>query len=114
MWPNMLQVKSRDKKQAPVFAALGCDARLELLSRLSDGRDCSITELTDGLELTRQAVTKHLGVLQQAGVVSRRRVGRESRFTLQPGPITQAKDYLKQVSDQWDQSIARLRAMVEP
>lgn len=109
----MSRVRTRKKKPAPVFAALGCVTRLELLSRLSDGRDCSITELTDGLDLTRQAITKHLGVLQQAGIVSRRRVGRESRFTIRPGPITQAKDYLTRVSDQWDKSIARLRATVE-
>ena len=96
-----------------MFAALGCVTRLELLSRLSDGRDYSITELTDGLDLTRQAVTKHLQVLQHVGVVNSRRVGRESRFTIRPGPIKQASDYLTRVSDQWDRSIARLRAAVE-
>jgi DNA-binding transcriptional ArsR family regulator len=96
-----------------VFAALGCATRLELLSRLGDGKDHSITELTDGLDLTRQAITKHLQVLQHAGIVDRRRIGRESRFTIRPGPITQAKDYLTRVSDQWDRSIARLRATVE-
>ncbi len=98
---------------APVFAALGSVTRLELLSRLSDGGEYSIAELTDGLALTRQAITKHLQVLQRAGIVNSRRVGRESRFTIQSGPITQAKDYLTRVSDQWDKSIARLRATVE-
>jgi DNA-binding transcriptional ArsR family regulator len=92
---------------------LGCVTRLELISRLSDGSDYSITELTDGLDLTRQAITKHLQVLHHAGIVNRRRVGRESRFTIRPGPITQAKDYLTRVSDQWDKSIGRLRATVE-
>lgn len=96
-----------------MFAALGCVTRLELLSRLSDGRDYSITELTDGLDLTRQAITKHLQVLQHAGIVNGRRVGRESRFAIRRGPIAQAKDYLTRVSDQWDKSIARLRATVE-
>jgi len=96
-----------------VFAALGSVTRLELLSRLSDGREYSIAELTDGRALTRQAITKHLQVLQQAGIVNSRRVGRESRFIIQPEPITQAKDYLTRVSDQWDKSIARLRAKVE-
>ena len=113
MWPSMLQVKSRNKKTAPVFAALGCDTRLELLSRLGDGREYSITELTEGLNLTRQAITKHLQVLQHAGVVNSRRVGREARFTMRPATISQAKDYLERVSDQWDKSIARLRAKVE-
>ena len=114
MWQIMLQLETRSQKPAPVFAALGCETRLELLSRLSDGRDYSITELTDGLDLTRQAITKHLRVLQQVGIVGSRRVGRESRFTIRPGPIAQAKDYLARVSDQWDESIARLRATVEP
>lgn len=99
---------------APVFAALGSVTRLALVSRLSDGREHSITSLTDGLDLTRQAITKHLQVLQHAGVVDRRRVGRESRFTIRPDPITHAKDYLARVSDQWDETIARLRATVEP
>lgn len=96
-----------------MFAALGCVTRLELLSRLGDGRDYSITELTEGLDLTRQAITKHLRVLQQAGLVRGRRVGRESRFVLRPGPVAQARDYLTRVSDQWETSIARLRATVE-
>ena len=109
----MSRVRTRTRESAPVFAALGCVTRLELLSRLSDGRDYSITELTNGLDLTRQAITKHLQVLQHAGIVNRRRVGRESRFTIRPEPIAQAKDYLTRVSDQWDKSIARLRATVE-
>ena len=113
MLPNMSGARARSKEQAPVFAALGCVTRLELISRLSDGSDYSITELTDGLDLTRQAITKHLQVLHHAGIVNRRRVGRESRFTIRPGPITQAKDYLTRVSDQWDKSIGRLRATVE-
>lgn len=96
-----------------MFAALGCDTRLELLSRLGDGREYSITELTDGLDLTRQAVTKHLNVLQLAGVVDSRRVGRESRFVIRSAPITQAADYLARVSDQWDRAIERLRKTVE-
>ncbi len=97
-----------------MFAALGSATRLELVSRLSDGREYSITALTNGLDLTRQAVTKHLQVLQHAGIVDSRRAGRESRFTIRPGPITQAKNYLLRVSDQWDEAIERLRATVEP
>lgn len=109
----MSRVRTRSNEPALVFAALGCVTRLELLSRLSDGRNYSITELTDGLDLTRQAITKHLQMLQHAGIVNSQRVGRESRFTIRPGPIVQAKDYLMRVSDQWDNSIARLRATVE-
>lgn len=109
----MSRVRTRSNAPAPVFAALGCVTRLELVSRLSDGKEHSITALTDGLDLTRQAITKHLLVLQHAGMVDSRRVGRESRFTIRPGPITEAKDYLTRVSDQWDKAIARLRSTVE-
>ena len=109
----MSRVETRSNAPAPVFAALGCVTRLELVSRLSDGKEYSITALTDGLGLTRQAITKHLQVLQHAGIVNSQRVGRESRFTIRPGPITQAKDYLTRVSDQWDKAIARLRVTVE-
>ena len=98
---------------APVFAALGSAARLELVSRLSDGQERSITALTEGLDLTRQATTKHLRVLQDAGVVDCRRIGRENLFTIRLGSIKQASNYLTRVSQQWDTAIARLRAAVE-
>ena len=70
-------------------------------------------QLADGLDLTRQGVTKHLHVLRQAGMVSCKRVGRESRFTISPGPIAKARDYLTRASAQWDEAIERLRAAVE-
>lgn len=96
-----------------MFAALGDATRLELVSRLSDGREHSITELTDGLALTRQAITKHLHVLKDAGIVNRKRIGRESRFAIRTNTISDARDYLARVSAQWDRAIARLRAAVE-
>lgn len=98
---------------APVFAALGDVTRLELVGRLSDGEQHSIVQLADGLALTRQGVTKHLRVLERAGMVTRERVGRESRFTLRPDPIAKAGDYLARASAQWDDAIERLRASVE-
>jgi len=98
---------------APVFAALGDMTRLELVSRLSDGKQHSIVQLAEGLDLTRQGVTKHLQVLKQAGVVSCKRIGRESRFTIRPASITKARDYLTRASAQWDEAIERLRASVE-
>ena len=98
---------------AAVFAALGDPTRLELLARLSDGKPHSIARLTDGLSLTRQGTTKHLRVLEHAGVVDCERVGRESRFTLNPDPIQNARDYLARASAQWDDNIERLRAAVE-
>ena len=100
-------------RSAPVFAALGDITRLELISRLSDGKQHSIVQLADGLKLTRQGVTKHLQVLKQAGIVTRKRIGRESRFSIRPVPIAKARDYLTRASAQWDQAIERLRASVE-
>jgi DNA-binding transcriptional ArsR family regulator len=100
-------------RSALVFAALGDVTRLELVSRLSDGKRHSIAQLTEGLDLTRQGVTKHLQVLQSAGVVSYQRVGREARFTIRPDAIAKARDYLARASTQWDEAIERLRTSVE-
>lgn len=99
---------------ARIFAALGDPTRLTLVTRLSDGEARSIAQLTGGLSLTRQAVTKHLRVLEQAGIVSSNRVGRESRFAYLPEPVAQAQSYLDTVSAQWDDALARLKAFVEP
>jgi len=98
---------------APLFAALGDATRLELVVRLNDGRPRSITQLTRGLDLTRQAITKHLRVLERAGIVDSTRAGRESQFTLVPGSMTQARAYLDAVSTQWDDALARLQSFVE-
>ncbi len=98
---------------APVFAALGDTTRLKLVSRLGDGQAHSIAQLTDGLELTRQGVTKHLRVLEQAGLVRSSRVGRESRFTYVPEPIEDARSYLDSVSEQWDDALSRLKSFIE-
>lgn len=98
---------------APVFAALGDATRLALVARLSDGQPRSIVQLTEGLELTRQGVTKHLRILEQAGLVASRRVGRESRFVFTPAPIAEIRHYLDRVSEQWDDALARLKSLVE-
>ena len=98
---------------APVFAALGDATRLRLVARLSDGQTRSITELTDGLGLTRQGVTKHLRVLERAGIVNSIRIGRESRFSYAPGPVESLRSYLKSVSEQWDDALTRLKTFVE-
>jgi DNA-binding transcriptional ArsR family regulator len=96
-----------------VFAALGDRTRLSLLARLSDGRTRSIAALSADTRLTRQAVTKHLHVLESAGLVSSLKVGRESRFAYRPEPVADARAYLDAVSAQWDQVLSRLRALVE-
>jgi DNA-binding transcriptional ArsR family regulator len=101
------------KARATVFAALGDATRLSVLARLSNGRRESISRLTAGTRMSRQAVTKHLRVLAAAGVVRSVRVGREALFELEPRPIAEVRDYLDEVSRQWDDALARLKAHVE-
>jgi DNA-binding transcriptional ArsR family regulator len=96
-----------------VFAALGDATRLALVMRLSSGQPCSISELTEGSRLTRQAITKHLRVLAKAGIVRCMRSGREALYEFQPRPIVEMHEYLEQVSRQWDLALSRLKAFVE-
>lgn len=98
---------------APVFAALGDETRLALVAKLCWGKRRSISQLTRGSKLTRQAITKHLRVLESAGVVRSVRSGRESLFEFQPEPIGELKKYLDLVSEQWDQALSRLKSFVE-
>ena len=100
-------------KQAPLFAALGDETRLSLIGKLCDGRRRSISQLARGSKVTRQAITKHLRVLENAGVVRSRREGRESVFELEPRPIQDLKEYLDHVSRRWDEALARLKSSVE-
>ena len=83
------------------------------LAKLTNGEPQSIARLTEGTKLTRQAVTKHLRVLEGAGVVHAVKSGRESLFALDPRPIVSAQAYLEHVSQQWDNALARLKALVE-
>ena len=101
------------KTRASVFAALGDETRLSVLTKLCDGVPQSISRLTAGTKLSRQAVTKHLRVLANAGVVRNTRVGRESLFELELQPIEEVRDYLDHVSKQWDDALARLKSHVE-
>ena len=108
-----VEIATRPKACAPVFAALGDETRLRLVAKLSAGRPQSISQLTRGSRLTRQAIAKHLRVLESAGVVRCARAGRESRFEFNPRPMVGLRDYLDSVSEQWDQALARLKAFVE-
>jgi len=99
--------------RATVFAALGDETRLALLGRLWSGQRCSISQLTEGTRLTRQAVTKHLHVLERARMVHVTRSGRESLVAFNPQPVLDMKDFLETVSHQWDAALQRLKAFVE-
>jgi len=110
---NLSSAVNRTRARAPVFAALGDETRLTLVVRLSAGQPQSISQLTEGTRLTRQAVTKHLRVLESAGIVHNIRNGRESRFEFNPQPIAEMKEYLESVSAQWDRALSRLKSFVE-
>jgi DNA-binding transcriptional ArsR family regulator len=98
---------------APIFAALGDRTRLSLIAKLCGGKPRSISELAQDSALSRQAITKHLRVLENAGIVYSRRAGRESRFHFDPHPVQDVKKYLDLVSGQWDQALARLKLLVD-
>ena len=101
------------RQRATVFAALGDETRLALLAQLYGGERRSISELSQGSALTRQAITKHLRVLERVRLVHARREGREQVFEFNPEPMEGLKEYLERVSAQWDGALARLKAFVE-
>ena len=101
------------KTHSLVMAALGDKTRLSIISKLTNGKRQSISHLTAGTNLTRQAVTKHLHVLENAGIVRSIRVGRENQFELEPKPIDDVREYLEYVSKQWDSGLVRLKSFVE-
>jgi len=98
---------------AAIFAALGDETRLSLVRMLSDGRALSISRLTGVTTLTRQAVTRHLSVLEASGLVASVRKGRENLFVLQPNRLEELKAWLDAVSRQWDDALAGLKSFVE-
>ena len=104
---------AKRRRQALVFAALADATRLALVAKLCTRLPYSISQLTRGSKLTRQAITKHLRVLESAGIVHSVRTGRESRFEFDPQPMEGIKQYLDFVSEQWDQALSRLKSFVE-
>ena len=104
---------SSARAKAAIFAALGDETRLSLLSRLCNGQRYSIAELTEGTKLTRQAVTKHLRVLERVRIVHGTREGRQSLFQFDPHPVIEMKEYLEMVSKEWDIALARLKSFAE-
>jgi DNA-binding transcriptional ArsR family regulator len=103
----------RVERAAPVFAALGDPTRLRLVERLGIGGPASITKLTRGSRVTRQAITKHLRVLETVGLVRASRHGREQRWELDGDELAAVQHQLSVVAAHWDRALQRLRAMVE-
>jgi|SRR5580658_1543019 DNA-binding transcriptional ArsR family regulator len=98
---------------APVFAALGDEMRLRLIAVLCVGGAMSITQLTSGTDITRQAVTKHLQVLATAGLVRDVKVGRERLWEFEPTRLDAARRSLEAIGRQWDHALAKLKLAVE-
>jgi DNA-binding transcriptional ArsR family regulator len=98
---------------AILFAALGDETRLRLVARLCGEGPKSIARLTAGTNVTRQGITKHLRVMEEAGLVRCRRQGRESVWRLEQGRLEDARHYLELISRQWEEALGRLRKLVE-
>src|SRR5436305_6457737 len=101
------------RNSAPVFAALGDETRLRLIAVLCAGGAMSIAQLTAGTDITRQAVTKHLHVLADAGLVRDVRVGRERLSCFEPARLDEARRSLERIAQQWDRALAKLKEAVE-
>jgi DNA-binding transcriptional ArsR family regulator len=101
------------ERSVPVFAALGDKTRLKLIAVLCVGGAMSITQLTAGTALTRQAITKHLAVLADAGLVRDAKVGRERLWEFEPNQLDEARRSLEMIASQWDSALERLRLAVE-
>ncbi|HUI56021.1 MAG TPA: metalloregulator ArsR/SmtB family transcription factor [Bryobacteraceae bacterium] len=107
------EAHARPIGSAALFAALGDETRLRLVARLSASGPMSIAKLTTGSRVTRQGITKHLRVMERAGLVRSARRGRERIWQLEQRRLEDARRHLEQISKQWDVALGRLRALVE-
>ena len=105
--------KTAEARVADVFSALGDDTRLSVVRRLGTGSALSATALSDGAKITRQAIVKHLQVLEGAGLVTHERRGREVLYALERRRLDEARRFLDRVSESWDRALERLRVLVE-
>ena len=92
-----------------VFGALADPTRREVVRSLAERPGLTASHLAGELPITRQAVAKHLGALSSAGLVSARREGRETRYTLTPAPLIDAMEWMAAVGADWDERLERLR-----
>jgi DNA-binding transcriptional ArsR family regulator len=111
--PKRRSAKAAVSDSASVFAALGDETRLRLVTRLCDGGPMSISGLTNGFAVTRQAITKHLRVMERAGLVRSAQRGRERVWRLEQKRLADARRHLQAISMQWDQALGRLKDFVE-
>lgn len=111
--PRALPKDASLRRSAPIFAALGDETRLRLIAMLCAGGAVSIAQLTTGTDITRQAVTKHLQVLADAGLVRDIKVGRERQWEFEPTRLEEARRSLDLIAQQWDQALSNLKKFVE-
>jgi DNA-binding transcriptional ArsR family regulator len=107
------KAEAEPKRSVSLFAALGDRTRLRLVARLSHDGPMSITRLTAGSKVTRQAITKHLRVMKRAGLVTNKWQGRESVWRLDQRRLEDARHHLDLISTEWDRALGRLREFVE-
>jgi DNA-binding transcriptional ArsR family regulator len=100
-------------KAAPLFAALGDPVRLAMVTRLSGHGPLPTVQLKQSAGVSRQAITKHLQVLENAGLLQSDRIGRDRQWRMHTERLSAARDYLDQIAKQWDERLQRLRAFVE-
>jgi DNA-binding transcriptional ArsR family regulator len=101
-------VSDGPEREQAVFAALADPTRRALLRSISSGEASTPTELAALLPVTRQAVSKHLALLEQAQLVDAERSGREVRFQATPAPLGDAIAWMTAVGAQWDDRLAAL------
>lgn len=111
----MLQEPSAAKleQHARMFAALGDQTRLGIVVKLCKNQPQSIAELTQGTNLTRQAITKHLRLLESAGLVESIHVGRETLFEIRTENLAELRGHIDVISQQWEGALERLASFVE-
>jgi DNA-binding transcriptional ArsR family regulator len=105
--------RAPDRAVVDVFFALGDETRLSVVRKLGAGVALSATALSDGAQMTRQAIAKHLQVLEEAGLVTHEKQGREVLYALDSRRLDDAQAFLEGISAGWDRAIARLRRVVE-
>src|SRR5687767_6856710 len=98
---------------ASIFAALGDPTRFRLVARLAGGEPMSITRLTAGTDISRQAVTRHLEILAEVGLVHGTWHGRERLWELDRARLQLARRAIDHISEWWDERLASLKASVE-
>ena len=110
---NISANAARLAEAAPIFAALGDATRLHIVARLCGDGPLSIVHLANGASVSRQAITKHLHALEEAGLARSSRIGRERVWELRTRRLSEATRALDKISQDWDRALGRLRAFVE-